>query len=209
MVDTDADLPVKTHDGAILDMVKMVINSIVKDSESAHGDTPREKVKNQIKLRSDPATVGAINALSSYAHARAAERQATAMESIAKTVKATAMVETVDTNAQAMVDLREPKRDYLATTYSLPTETLALLWSVRGMLMDASVRSLSKPERFDPYQRLTTDEIAWSLRLTSDEFIARLPRRPNGEIDYGLLEEYDLMHYGGTDDKPDDWLYGG
>lgn len=209
MAETDDDLPVKTHDGAILDMVKMVINSIVKDSENAHGASERERLKNQIKLRSDPAMVGAINALSTYGMARAAERQATAMESIAKTAKGMAMVDTVDTNAQAMVDLRESKRDYLATTYSLSPRLLSLLWAMRGMLMDASVRSLSRPDRFDPYRRLSTDEIAWSLRVATDEFLADLPRTATDEIDYGLLEEFDIMHYGGTPDAPDDWMYGG
>lgn len=209
MADREDDLPVKTHDGAILDLAKTLINSIVKDSENAHGDTPRDRLKFQVKERSDPTLVGAINALATYGMARAAERQATAMESIAKTAKATAMVETVDANAQAMVDQRESKRDYLATTYSLSPRLLSLLWAMRGMLMDASVRSLSRPDRFDPYRRLSTDEIAWSLRIAPDEFLYGLPRTANDEIDYGLLEEFDIMHYGGTPDAPDDWMYGG
>lgn len=205
----DDDLPVKTHDGAMLDLAKTLINSIVKDSETAHGATHRERLKNQVKLRSDPAMVSAISALATYGMARAAERQATAMESIAKTAKATAMVETVDSNAQAMVDQREPRRDYLATTYSLPSEYLTLLWSMRGMLMDASIKSLSRPDRFDPYRRLSTEEIAWSLRMSQDDLWSLLPRRPNGTVDYDLLEAFDLMHYGGTPDAPDDWMYGG
>jgi hypothetical protein len=209
MADADDDLPVKSHDGAVAEWCKMLINSIVKESEDAHGDTPRERLKNQIKHRSDERMVGAITALSTYVAARAAERQAMAMESLAKTANKWQMAETVDTNAQAMVDQREPRRDYLATTYSLPTETLALLWSIRGMLMDASVKSLSRPDRFDPYRRLTTEEIAWSLRTSPDELWSALPRIPSNEIDFPLLEEFDIIHYGGTPEQPDDWMYGG
>lgn len=209
MADRDDDLPVKSHDGMVLDLAKTLINSIVKDSETAHGETPRDRLKFQVKERSDPTMVGAISALSTYGLAKAAERQAAAMEAMVKVANRTVMNETVDATAQAMVDQREPKRDYLATTYSLEPRLLMLLWAIRGMLVDASVRSLSKPDRFDPYRRLTTEEIAWSLRLTADDLIAALPRTSVGEIDYGLLEDFDIMRYGGTEEEPDIWLYGG
>lgn len=209
MVDPDGDLPVRTHDGAVLDLVKTLINSIVKDSETAHGDTPRDRLKFQVKERSDPTMVGAITALSTYGMARAAERQAAALETVAKVANRIQMRDTVDETAQAMVDLREPKRDYLATTYSLDPNTLMLLWSIRGMLVDASLRSLSKPERFEPYNQVTTEEIAWSLRVEPRFVIENLPRRSSGNIDYALLEEFDIYHYGGTEHEPDIWLYGG
>lgn len=209
MAETDDDLPIKTHDGAIYGLCKSLINAIVKESETAHGETARDKLKNQITHRTNPEMVGAIEAFSTYLLAKATDRQATAMETLARSAQAMAMAETVDTTAQAMVDQREPKRDYLASTYSLPSDTLALLWSVRGMLMDASVKSLSRPDRFDPYRRLSTDEISWSLRLEPHQFIERLPRTVSGGIDYGLLESFDLMHYGGTVDAPDEWCYGG
>lgn len=213
MVEPTVDPTVKpTHDGAILDLCKTLINSIVSDSETVHGDTPRERLKNQVKHRSDPNMVGAIAALSTYGLARATERQATATEMVAKAMgrlRSNGGDDTVDETAAAMVELREPKRDYLATTYSLPTDLLLLLWSVRGMVMDASVRSLSKPERFEPYRVLKTDEIAWSLRMEPRSFIERLPRMADGSIDYDLLEDFGLMHYGGSPEAPDDWLYGG
>lgn len=209
MAETDEDLPVKTHDGAVFDLCKSLINSIVKESESAHGETERVRLMNQITHRTNPEMVGAIEAFSTYLLAKATDRQATAMDQLAKVANRTAMAEMVDTNAQAMVDQRESKRDYLATTYSLPSDTLALLWSMRGLLMDASIKSLSRPDRFDPYRRLTTEDVAWSLRMSSATLWSRLPRTPDGTIDYGLLEEFDLMRYGGTEQEPDVWLYGG
>ena len=107
---------------------------------------------------------------------------------------------------------RESKRDYLATTYSLPMPVLTLLWAMRGMLMDASIKALSRPDRFDPYRRVTTEEIAWSLRLSVDDFYLLLPRTSQSggiDFDFSLLEEFDILHYGGTDIAPDDWMYGG
>lgn len=214
MADPTVDPMVKqSHDGAILDLCKTLINSIVSDSETVHGDTPRERLKNQVKHRSDPNMVGAIAALSTYGLARATERQATATEMVAKAMGRLqpngADNGTVDETAAAMVEMREPKRDYLASTYSLPTDLLLLLWSVRGMVMDASVRSLSKPERFEPYRVLKTDEIAWSLRVEPRSLVERLPRMADGSIDYDLLEDFGIMRYGGTPDEPDDWMYGG
>lgn len=210
MAETDDDLPVRTHDAAIFELAKSLINSIVKESEEVHGETPRDRLKNQIKYRTDEKMVGAIGALSSYLQAKSSDRQATAMESLAKTASRWSMAETVDATAQAIVDQRESKRDYLATTYSLPPLTLALLWAIRGMLMDASVKSLSRPDRFDPYRRLSTEELAWSMRLTPEELWEGLPRvNGHGPIDYDVLEDFDLMHYGGTEMKPDDWVYGG
>lgn len=203
------DLPTRSHDSAIMELCKMLINSVVIDSESSHGDSPREKLKNHVKQRSDDSMMGALSALSAYLNVRAAERQATALESLARTASRLQLSESDDTNAQAIVDAREPKRDYLATTYSLPSTTLSLLWAMRGMLMDASVKSLSRPDRFDPYRRLTTAEIAWSLRVTEDDLWAELPRTPEGGIDFDLLEAFDVMHYDGTATHPDGWMYGG
>jgi hypothetical protein len=209
MAEQDDDLPVPTHDDAIYGLCKTLINAIVKESEGAHGGTPREKLKNEIQHRTRPEMVGAIEAFSTYLLARATDRQAAAMETVARSAQAMATAETVDSNAQAMVDMRESKRDYLATTYSLPTVTLSLLWAMRGMLVDASIRSLSRPDRFDPYRRLTTEEVAWSLRITVDRLWSDLPRTTDGRIDYGILDDFDIAHYGGTDEKPDEWLFNG
>lgn len=205
---TDSTTPPKTYDGSIGDMVKSLINSIIKDSQDTYGDTPLEKVRNQLKFNTGGDTLAGITALSAYMTARSSERQAAAMESLAKTASKLQVADSLDTNAQAIVDQREPKRDYLATTYSLPTETLAVLWAMRGMLMDASIKSLSRPDRFDPYRRLTTEEIAWSLRMTSEKLWEALPRHGDG-IDYELLEEFDILHYNDDDVHPDNWIYGG
>jgi hypothetical protein len=209
MTDSDDDIPVKTHDSAVAELCKSLINVFIKSSQDTHGDTPLEKLKNAAKYDGNEPMWSAITALSTYREAKAAERQASAMESLVKTARTLSMSETADTTAQAIVDQREPKRDYLASTYSLPTETLSLLWAMRGLLIDASIRSLSKPDRFDPYRRLSTEEIAWSLRLSPEQLTAEFPRTPDGSIDYALLEDFDLVHYGGSDDAPDDWLYNG
>ncbi len=206
----DPEAPAKTHTDAILELAKTLLNSIVKDSEKVdHVSTPMEKLKVQVKDRSDPAMVGAISALSAYGQARASERMATAMETIAKTVKATATDAAVDTNATAMIDLREPKREYLATTYRLDSHTLSLLWAIRGMLIDAALKSLSVPSRFDPYLVTTTEQLAYSLKLDPEDLLELLPKNTKGEIDYRLLEEFEIMRYGGTDEAPDDFMYGG
>jgi hypothetical protein len=49
------------------------------------------------------------------------------------------------------------------------------------------------------------------LRLSEEQLLARLPRtdQESGEIDFTLLEEFDILHYGGDLDNPDVWLYGG
>lgn len=205
-----SETPVRTHDDAIKSWVKSLINGIVKSSEdNTHLKTPQERLIFELRQRADDKTMVGITGLSSYLSALAADRQATALESLAKAASRMAMSEASDTTAQAIVDDRESKRDYLASTYSLPTETLLLLWAMRGMLVDASIKSLSRPDRFDPYRRLTTKEIAWSLRLTDAAVWNALPRTDSGDIDYELLEAFDLMHYGGSPTHPDDWMYGG
>lgn len=208
MTEPTEPTPVKTYDGSIGDMVKSLINSIIKDSQETYGDTPLEKVRNQLKFNTGGDTLAGITALSAYMSAKAAERQAASLESLAKTASKLQVAETLDTNSQAIVDQRESKRDYLATTYSMDTGTLSLLWAMRGMLVDASIKSLSRPDRFDPYRRLTTEEIAWSLRITSEQLWSMLPRHGDG-IDYELLEDFDILHYDDNDVHPDNWLYGG
>lgn len=206
---TESATPNKTYDGSIGDMVKSLINVIIKDSQETYGDTPLEKIRNQLRFNTGGDTLAGITALSSYMTARAAERQASAIEAMAKTASKWQMAESVDTVGQAIVDQRESKRDYLATTYSLAPKALALLWATRGMLIDASIKSLSRPDRFDPFRRLSTEEIAWTLRMSPEDFLADLPRNQRGDIDYEILEEFDILHYGGTDEDPDDWIYGG
>jgi len=209
---TGTDIPkakTKTYDGSIGDLVKALLNSVIKESEKTYGDTPLDRIRNELKFNTGGDTLEGITALSSYMNARASERQAIAMESLAKTAARAAGRETINTDAQAIVDQRESKRDYLATTYSLPHETLLLLWSVRGMLVDASIKSLSRPDRFDPYRRVSTEDIAWSLRVTPEAIWDALPHTPSGAVDFNLLEEFDIMRYGGTDNKPDEWMFGG
>lgn len=206
--ETEEELP-PTHDEAIGALIKSLINGEVAASKDAFGDTPRDRLRNHMKNRANDTVMGSIVGLSAYLQARAAERQATAMEKVARTVSTTATASREDVTAQAIVDEREPRRDYLATTYSLPFKTLALLWAMRGMVMDAAIKSLSRPERFDPYLRVSTEDIAWSLRLAPEGLWSALPRNPRGEIDYRLLEEWDIVHYGGTSEQPDDWMYGG
>lgn len=205
---TEGSSQAKTYDGSIGDMVKSLINSIIKDSQDTYGDTPLEKVRNQLKFNTGGDTLAGITALSAYMAARSSERQAAALESIAKTASKLQVAESLDSHGQAIIDQREPKREYLATTFSLPTETLVLLWAMRGMLIDASIKSLSRPDRFDPYRRLTTEEIAWSLRTTPEKLWEMLPRNGDG-IDFELLEDFDILHYNDNDVKPDDWMYGG
>lgn len=199
----------KTYDGSIGDLVKSLINSIIKDSEDTHGATPLDKIRNQLKFQEGSGTFAGITALSSYMQARAAERQATSLEALAKTASKLQVAEAVETDGQAIVDLRSPRREYLATTYSLPTEVLSLLWAMRGILVDASIKALSRPGRFDPYRRVSTEELAWSLRMSDQQFLAVLPKTAHGKHDYGLLEDFDIMHYGGDDEYPDEWIYGG
>jgi hypothetical protein len=110
---------------------------------------------------------------------------------------------------QAITEGRESKLEYLTLTYSLPPSLLTLLWAMRGILMDASIKSLSVPDRLDPYRRVTTEEMSLALRMTPDAFFAALPQDGAGSIDFDLLEDFDILHYSGTDEAPDDWLYGG
>lgn len=202
--------PVRTHDDAIKTWIKSLINGIVKASEdNTHLKTPQERLMFELRQRADDKVMTGITGLSTYLSALAADRQASALESLAKSAKAMAMAESSDVAAQAIVDDREPRRDYLATTYSLPTPSLSLLWAMRGMLVDASIKSLSRPDRFETYRQLSTKEIAWSLRMTDVQLWAALPRKDDGEIDFDLLEEFAIMHYGGTPTQPDEWMYGG
>jgi len=190
-------------------MLKALINDIVEEAQDAHGKTPREKIRTHLKYGAGENTMHAITAMSAYGTFRAAERQAAATEALAKTVAKLQVADSVDVKGQAIVDLRQSKRDYLATTFSLPTEQLSLLWAIRGMLIDASLKALSKPDRFEPYMRVTTEEIAWTLRISSEKIIEQLPRTSSGHIDFALLEEFDIMHYTDDDDGPDNWMYGG
>lgn len=208
---TETTEAVPTHDSAIADLCKTLINGFVKKSQETHGDTPLKKLQNAIQYDGNEAMWDGITALSTYLSARAQERQAAALEAVAKTASLLQRAETTDQTAQAIVDQRESKRDYLASTYSLPMPTLSLLWAMRGMLMDASIRSLSKPDRFDPYRRLSTEEIAWSLRMDPADFYAMLPSTGGAtpRIDFALLEEFDIVYYGGSDTAPDDWMFGG
>jgi hypothetical protein len=209
VTETASTEPAPSHDAAIADLCKTLVNAFIKDSKNAYGDSALAKLQSAIKYDGNEAMWDGITALSTYLSVRAQERQATALESVAKAATRLQLTEAADQNAQAIVDQREPKREYLASTYSLPMPTLSLLWAVRGMLMDASVKSLSKPDRFDPYNRLSTDEIAWSLRLDRGDFYIMLPQTANGNIDYELLEAFDIVHYGGTDLEPDEWMFGG
>lgn len=209
MTEPDDISPSRTHDAAVAELCKSLINVFIKSSQDTHGDTPLDKLKNAAKYDGNEPMWSAIEALSTYRGAKAAERQASALESIGKAMSSLQRSESSDTAAQAIVDLREPKRDYLASTYSLPMPTLSLLWAIRGMLMDASVKSLSRPDRFDPYRRLTTDEIAWTIRVASEDLYAMLPRTPSGDIDYDLLEAFDIVYYDGTPEAPDGWMFNG
>lgn len=208
MTETTEEAP-RNHDQTVAQLCRLLINSVIKESATAHGENERERLTFHVKNRTDDSMMGALTAFAAHRSAQAAERQAAAMETVAKAMNTMALSESNDLTAQAIVDEREPKRDYLATTYSLPTETLMLLWSVRGMLMDASVKSLSRPDRMDPYRKVTTEELAWSLRMTPEQFWQALPQDGKGGRAFDLLEAFDIMHYGGTDDEPDDWMYGG
>jgi hypothetical protein len=199
----------KPYEGAIIDLAKNLITDLLKESQKGIGDSPLEKIMHHVKYGGADATMASISALSAYAHAKAAERQADAIEALAKTANKLQIADQIETAGQAIVDERESKRDYLASTYSLPTHTLTLLWALRGMLVDASIKSLSKPDRFDPYRRVSTDEVAWTLRMSPEQFWDALPRHSDGAIDYSLLEAFEILHYGGTVSEPDQWIYGG
>src|SRR5687768_9744131 len=110
----------RTHDDAISELSKALINVFIKSSQDAHGDTPLDKLKNAAKYDGNEPMWSAVSALSAHRAAKAAERQASALESLSKTVSAQQHFEDSDAAAQAIVDQREPKREYLSTTYSLP-----------------------------------------------------------------------------------------
>lgn len=208
MTDDQTTQPSRTYDGSIGDLIKALINVLIEESQETYGDTPKDKIRNHLQFDKVVPALNSIGALSAYVSARAQERQATAMESLARTASMVQAADSAEVSGQAIIDQRESKRDYLATTFSLPTEALTLLWAMRGMLVDASIKSLSRPDRFDPYRRLTTEEIAWSLRMTSEQLWAALPRHADG-IDFSLLEDFDILHYNADDVRPDDWMYGG
>jgi hypothetical protein len=209
MTETTETPTARDHDSAVAELCRMLINSVVKDSESIYGDTARERLVNHVKSRTDERMMQALDAFSAYRSAQAQERQAAAMESIAKTASRIQMTESIDTTAQAIVDEREPKREYLASTYSLPPKTLMLLWSMRGMLVDASIKSLSRPDRFDPYRKVSTEDIAWTLRFAPEGLLKILPRKDDDSIDFDLMEEFGIVHYDGTPEQPDGWMFAG
>lgn len=204
-----SDTSQATHDAAISGLCKTLINGFIKDSKEKHGDTDLDRLKNAIRYDGNEAMWDGITALSSYLSARAATRQAEALESIARTVASQARSQAANTDAQALVDDRQPQRDHLATTYSLPSKQLSLLWAMRGMLMDAAVASLSRPNAFEVYERISTEDLAWSLRITPADLLNDLPRTSDDAIDFRLMEAFGIFHYGGTDTAPDDWMYGG
>ena len=201
------------YDDSIGVLAKALINALIAEAHEDRNETSDiDKIRGHLAFGPTGQTVEGITALSSYMAARAAERQADALESVAKTVGKIQESETANSDAQAIVDGREPRRELLASTYSLPSNTLSLLWAVRGMLMDASIKSLSRPDRFDPFRKVTTAEIAWSLRLSELDFYTLLPRTPSSgglDFDFDLLQDFGIMHYGGSDTEPDDWMYGG
>lgn len=200
----------KTHEQAISTLTSGLVNALILESEDkGFGDTPSQRIRSLFKDNTSSDTLAGITALSSYMAAKAAERQAAALESVAKVAGELQSAGSSEATGQAMIDLREPKRESLADTYSLPTTTLTLLWALRGILVDAAIRSLSKPDRFDPYRTVTTEEIAWTLRVDSPTFYQMLPVTSTGDVDFALLEAFDILHYGGNDGYPDNWMYGG
>lgn len=197
-------------DQAIDEITRALIGTFIKEVEgNSYGDTPLDKIRNYIALSKSEKLLEGVADLSAYLAAHAAERQAKALEQIAAHVSAQQIATETSTRTQAITESRESKLEYLTSTYSLPTVYLSLLWAMRGILMDASIKSLSVPERLDPYRRVTTDEMAFALRMTPEDFIAALPQDTDGSIDFDLLEEFDVLHYGGTDEAPNDWMYGG
>lgn len=197
-------------DKAIDEITRALIGTFIKDVEELpYGDSPIGKIRNYlIKAKSEKLLEG-VGDLSAYLNAHAAERQARALEQIAAHVSAQEMAEKSSTRTQAITEGRESKLEYLTLTYSLPPTLLTLLWAMRGILMDASIKSLSVPDRLDPYRRVTTEEMSLALRMAPDAFLAALPQDGDGSIDFDLLEDFDILHYGGTDEFPDDWMYGG
>lgn len=197
-------------DKAIDEITRALIGTFIKEVENTpYGDSPIEKIRNFLTLHKSEKLLEGVGDLSKYLAAHAAERQAKALEQIAAHVSAQQIATESSTRTQAITENRESKLEYLTLTYSLPTPLLTLLWAVRGILVDASIKSLSVPERLDPYRRVTTEELSLALRMSPTDFLAALPRDADGSIDFDLLEDFDILHYGGNDEAPDDWLYGG
>lgn len=200
----------KVADQAIDEITRALIGTFIKNvEEHPYGDSPLEKIRNYLIQSKSEKLLEGVSDLSDYLHARAAERQAKALEQIASYVSVQKAAVESTTRTQTIAEERESKLEYLTITYSFPSDVLSLLWAMRGILMDASVRSLSVPNRLDPYRRVTTEEIALALRLSPGELIEALPRNPEGQIDFELLEDFAIIHYGGTDVFPDDWVFGG
>jgi hypothetical protein len=197
-------------DKAIDEITRALIGTFIKEVENTpYGDSPIEKIRNFLIQSKSEKLLEGVADLSSYIAAHAAERQAKALEQIAAHVSAQQAAAQTSTRTQAITESRESKLEYLTLTYSLSTPLLSLLWAMRGILMDASIKSLSVPDRLDPYRQVTTEEMALALRMTPGAFQAALPRDGDGAIDYDILEDFDLLHYDGTDDAPDGWMYGG
>jgi hypothetical protein len=197
-------------DKAIDEITRALIGTFIKEVEELpYGDTPIAKIRNYLIQSKSEKLLEGVGDLSRYLAAHAAERQAKALEQIAAHVAAQQVAAETRTRTQAITQGRESKLEYLTLTYSLPTQLLTLLWAMRGVLMDASIKSLSVPDRLDPYRRVTTQEMSLAVRMSPEEFLAALPKDGTGSIDFDLLEDFDILHYGGTDERPDDWIYGG
>lgn len=200
-----------TTDQAISTLIRSMISALIARSrEEDYGKTPLEKLEYTLTDRTkSESLLKGINSFTEFLAARAAERQAKALETIAAQGATHRIVSEANQTAQAIIDAREPKREHLALTYSLPPEMLTHLWAMRGIVMDAAVKSLSRPDRFDPYGKVYTDDMAYTLRLSTDEFLARLPRKNDGSLDVELLDAFDIRYYGGSTNQPDEWMYGG
>jgi hypothetical protein len=200
----------KTQVDAVERLATQLLTGLVKDSQDkGFGATPVEKIRSLFKDNTSGDTLAGITALSEYLSAHHAGRQATALETIAKEIEKSSAAGSSEVAGQAIIDARVSKREALASEHSLPSPTLSLLWALRGIVVDAAIRALSRPDRFDPYPHVTTEEMAWTFRVTPEAFWEMLPRNSGGDIDYSLLEAFDILHYGGTDEYPDAWMYGG
>lgn len=206
---TDSGIPA-VADKAIDEITRALIGTFIREvEEHSYGDAPIDKIRSYLITSKSEKLLEGVGDLSKYLAAHAAERQAKALEQIAAHVSAQQIAAETSTRTQAITEGRESKLEYLTLTYSLPSRLLMLLWAMRGILMDASIKSLSVPDRLDPYRRVTTEELSLALRMSPDEFLAILPKDASGSTDFDLLEEFDILHYGGTDEFPDDWMYGG
>jgi hypothetical protein len=206
---TNSGIPVVT-DKAIDEITRALIGTFIKDvEEHPYGEKPIDKIRNYIMQSKSEKLLEGVADLTGYLTAQAAERQAKALEQIAAHVSAQQVAAETSTRTQAITQDRESKLEYLTLTYSLSTPLLSLLWAMRGILMDASIKSLSVPDRLDPYRRVSTEEMALALRMSSEDFLAALPRDESGIIDFDLLEAFDVLHYNHDSERPDDWIYGG